>query len=697
MRYSFCFFILLLLGTYSFAQTENETVNAYIERYIENTSDEVDIQQFASDLLFYYENPLNLNKADANDLFGVPFLTTFQALEIIEHRKQFGNFIRIYELQVLPSFSLQSIREILPFVTIKSSELSATSLRQIWHRGQHQILTLAETSAPSPKGVRIADTLQDLSTNHYSGSNLYSNFRYRFDYKKYISFGLNAEKDAGESFETKNGNKGYDYYSMYFAMQDVGKLKSLNLGDFQANFGQGLTLSTGLAFGKSSIITNAKRNFNGFGAYRSLRENAFLRGGAVSFELNQWQAGIFVSSKRVDGNGVFESDSSNEKLTELISTTIVQEDGGYHRTPSESIDKDILNDFQTGIYLEYKGNRGRIGTINYIRKLGATLQPNLKPYNAFNFAGNRYMKNGVYYDYVFRNINLYGEVSHSSHDHSFAQIHGALVSLHRFLDLSFVYRNYDRSFITMQSNGFGEASNTSNENGLYVGFQSKISQSISILGYYDLYKFPWLRFQADAPSSGNDFWLEMQYKPNRKFKAYYRYRAETKQVGVANGAIEILNAQTIARHRFQAAYTLSKGVELRNRIEWSYATLSAEQTQGSLIYQDVIYKPFGKKYQLSTRVAYSQIGAYGNRIYSYEQTPLYDYPLFTHGYSGLRCYILARYKPVRNLDVWFKYGLTKHDVPLDGNQEFYTIGSGLSEINGNQKHTFTLQLRYLIK
>ena len=51
----------------------------------------------------------------------------------------------------------------------------------------------------------------------------------------------------------------------------MGKLKSLQLGDYQASFGQGLTLNTGIAFGKSSIITNAKRNFNGFGAYRSLR------------------------------------------------------------------------------------------------------------------------------------------------------------------------------------------------------------------------------------------------------------------------------------------------------------------------------------------------------------------------------------------------------------------------------------------
>ncbi len=65
---------------------------SFIERYIENTSDEVDIQQFASDLLFYIDNPIDLNKADAQELFAAVFLDGFQSLEIIEHRNKFGGF-----------------------------------------------------------------------------------------------------------------------------------------------------------------------------------------------------------------------------------------------------------------------------------------------------------------------------------------------------------------------------------------------------------------------------------------------------------------------------------------------------------------------------------------------------------------------------------------------------------------------------
>ena len=129
----FKLWILLTLVTFfSVAQTENEIVNEFIERYIENTSDEVDIQQFASDLLSYIYHPIDLNKADAQELFAAAFLDGFQSLEIIKHRKKFGNFISIYELQVLPSFSITDIQEILPFVSIKSSPIHLKDAKKIW-------------------------------------------------------------------------------------------------------------------------------------------------------------------------------------------------------------------------------------------------------------------------------------------------------------------------------------------------------------------------------------------------------------------------------------------------------------------------------------------------------------------------------------------------------------------------------------
>lgn len=694
MRFSlFAIFLFICLSLS--AQTEIGEINEFIERYIENTSDEVDIQQLAVDLTYYYEHPLNLNKADATTLFSVPFLTAFQALEIIEHRKKFGNFLSIYELQALPNITVLDIREFLPFVTISTNSLANRDIRTIWRLGEHQILTLAETTRPKVQGIVAAEN--NLSDNVYLGSQFYNNLRYRFDFDRLISFGFNAEKDAGEEFSFDNNLVGYDYASFYFAARDIGKIKSLNLGDFQANFGQGLTLSNGLAFGKSSIITNSKRNFTGFRAYRSLRENAFLRGGALSIDFKHITVGAFASYKKVDGNGIYSNDTSAIEDLDLISISSLQEDGGFHRTLNEIADKDLITDFQTGFYVEWKLSKGKIGTVNYLRQLGTPLELNTQPYNQFNFEGNQYFKNGLYYDLVHSNVNIYGEVSHSSFDNRWAQIHGALISLGRKLDLSVVYRNYQNGFITMQSNGFGENSQNANEEGFYTGFQAKLSRSFKLLGYYDLFSFPWFRFQADAPTRGNDLWAELQYRPSRVFQAYYRYRTETKQNDGLGDRIKSIDDETTSRHRLHISYSLRKGIEVRNRLEWSVFEENSSTSLGSLIYQDVIYKPFGKKYQISGRVAYSQIDQFENRIYSFEQSPLYDYPLFTHGYSGLRFYVLARLKPRKNLDVWFKYGLTSHSLPLNNESIDYTIGSGLAATDGNSRNAFTLQIRYQIK
>lgn len=687
----------LFFGITSWGQTEIGIVNEYIERYIENISDEVDIQQLAADFLFYYEHPIDLNKADATKLFEVPFLNTFQVLEIIEHRKKYGDFISIYELQVLPSFSVLEIKELTPFVSINSNALSITSLKNIWKLGEHQILTLAETTSPRFRGIEIGDTAKSQNTNRYTGSQLYSNLRYRFDFDRNISFGFNAEKDAGEAMFENHSPLGYDYISYYFSLRDIGKIKALQLGDFQANFGQGLTLSTGLAFGKSSIITNSKRNFNGFSAYRSLRENAFLRGGAIAASFNKLKIGAFASSKKIDGNGIYGNENLENEIVDLINVSSIQEDGGFHRTLNEIADKDLVRDLQTGFYAEWSLKRGKVGTVNYLRKLSVPLTISDQPYNQFNFEGDSYFKNGLYYDLVIRNVNLYGEVSYASFDNRIAQIHGALLSVSRNLDLSLVYHNYENGFITLQTNGFGENSNSTNEKGFYTGFDMRLSNHFRLLGYYDIFTFPWMRFQTSAPSSGQDFWAELQYKPSRSFNVYYRYRTETKQQNDIGVTVKPISAETISRHRININYKLAKGIELHNRLEWSSVTNNSEQSFGSLLYQDVIYKPFGKWYQISGRVAYSQIDRFDNRIFSFEQSPLYDYPLFTHGFTGLRFYILTRIKPRRNLDIWFKYGLTQHDIPLNLEANNYTIGSGLSATSGNIRNTFTVQLRYKFK
>lgn len=66
--------------------------------------------------------------------------------------------------------------------------------------------------------------------------------------------GLTAEKDAGEPFFTKYNRKGYDSYTGYLFLQNLGRLKTLALGHYRASFGYGLVMNMGFSMGKSMTL-----------------------------------------------------------------------------------------------------------------------------------------------------------------------------------------------------------------------------------------------------------------------------------------------------------------------------------------------------------------------------------------------------------------------------------------------------------
>jgi hypothetical protein len=72
------------------------------------------------------------------------------------------------------------------------------------------------------------------------------------------------------------------------------------------------------------------------------------------------------------------------------------------------------------------------------------------------------------------------------------------------VSFSLVYRNYDKAYQTFYNTGFSEGSNTQNESGLYLGMKLKMASAWTINGYADVFVFPWLKYQVDAPSEGHE-------------------------------------------------------------------------------------------------------------------------------------------------------------------------------------------------
>src|SRR5690606_1966985 len=79
------------------------------------------------------------------------------------------------------------------------------------------------------------------------------------------------------------GTYGYDYVSAYAAVEKIGRLRQLVVGDFTASFGQGLVLWRSAALGKSREATRGLSRFgSGLRPYGSTDENRFFRGVATT-------------------------------------------------------------------------------------------------------------------------------------------------------------------------------------------------------------------------------------------------------------------------------------------------------------------------------------------------------------------------------------------------------------------------------
>ena len=103
------------------------------------------------------------------------------------------------------------------------------------------------------RGYSAPDTLSGgRLSSRYLGSPDKLLLRYRVSRAKDFSLGITAEKDAGEPLAWQPGQRRYgaDFVSAHFVVQERGRLKTLALGDYQLQFGQGLLLSSGLQVGK---------------------------------------------------------------------------------------------------------------------------------------------------------------------------------------------------------------------------------------------------------------------------------------------------------------------------------------------------------------------------------------------------------------------------------------------------------------
>ena len=668
-------------------QGDAALVEAAIEMIAENAEDEeIDYTTLFDDLIFLLNRPINLNNCTKNDLSSLVLLNEIQINNLLAHIEDNGKLITIYELQAIDGFDLKTINNILPFVKVnRDFEALNVNLKEVLKNGKHELFLRSQLILEEQKGFSPIDSA-DLAANpnsRYLGSKPKFYTRYRFKYGRNISIGFTGEKDAGEEFFNGSQEQGYDYVSAHAFAKDLGVVKRLAIGDYQVQLGQGLTMWSGLAFGKSAQVMNIKKTAQVIKPYTSVDENLFMRGAAATIAIKKLEFTGFYSKKKIDAN-ISVADTSSQEVIEVTSF----QQTGFHATPGELEDKNAIDEAVWGGNIAYKSRKFSTSVSVARAVYSANLNRNLQEYSQFDFSSDENYNYGLDYSYVFKNVNLFGEVSRSQNG-GMAYINGVIVSLDPRLSVSVFHRHYDRNFQNLFSNAIGESSRNVNENGLYVGATSKINRRWTLSAYYDVFQFPWLRYRTDAPSIGSEWLAQLNYRPSRKVEMYLRARRELKDEN-ATGITEGINYLVDRRRtyiRYHTSFSLNDAVKLKSRVEVSEYVLGENAPEkGFLVYQDVSYKMTALPLALSFRFAMFETDTYNARMYVYETDVLYAFSIPAYYYRGTRMYIMARVKLLKRMDIWLRYAQTYYD-------DRSVISSGLPEIQGNTKSEVKAQLR----
>jgi hypothetical protein len=676
--------VLVVFIQYLNAQGIQDTNSLIIEEFAENTGNEIfDFTDLVLELEYYTRKPIVINKANREELENLYFLTPLEIEGILEYRRRNGNLISIYEIQSIPELSIEKGRLLSQYITITDdlAAVSATLEKRI-KMSNHEILLHSGTTVQKRRGLL---SINGQKPSYLGDSNRYL-VRYRGHYENKLSYGIAAEKDIGEPWQ----KGGFDFYTAHFFVRDLTKkVKTLALGDYNISLGQGLILHTGFGRGKSAFTTQVKKGGYTLRPSAGVNEFLYFRGGAVTLEFrHDLETSLFFSVRKLDAK-IRESIREEDSEENIVFFSTFQS-SGLHRTQLELDSKNSVVNTTLGAKVKYNINRFTISA-NLLTDYFSLPMVSLNSIqNEFLTQQDALINGSIDYTYVYKNYHMFGETAVSSKG-GISTLNGVLLGLHAKANIAILYRRFSPNYLNLNGNPFSETLQPQNEEGFYLGLDTKPKKFWTFNAYFDLWKHPWLRFNADAPSIGKEYLARLTYKKRGHLETYIHFRSERKERNFSNPTLPSRSLEPYLRQQFRwhIEYPVSKNVTLRNRIEMAAATQSPELplSRGILILQDILYKPKESPLIIIGRFALFQTDHYSSRIYAYENDVRYSFSIPPYFGQGVRTYLNFRYSAIKNLSVEFRVSNTTYFQQK-------TIGSGNETIEGNKRTDIKLQIIY---
>ena len=564
--------IALVLCCVSMIYSQSFSLEDILEDIYNELSEEgeVPLEEVQEELLELASYPINLNQTTADELSKLRFLSDEQIDAILLYQYQHP-FQDIYELQLIDCLKDYEIRNMLPFVEVKGERLEAKGkdmyFREVFHYAKHEMTLRMD-----------ARNIED-----FEGDPMYGKLRYRFNYRNRVQAGVTAMMAAGDG-RLAMGDR-WDYGG-YIQLKDIGPMKTIVAGNYQASFGYGLVVGSPFKRGKSAYIQSTATTDEGLKKYSSVGNSYnYFHGVGATARVSRWaDVSAFYSLRK----------GKEEAWNHVV-----------------------------GVNATGRWNRLKVG-VTAVETIEATSsQFRERSQASYSLEVKRREASGVMgvnARWNMGKVDIWGEVA-TSHGNKWGVgvITGVRYRPISDVNLLAIYRYYSPEFDNVYANSLCSWSRMKDEHGGYLGLEYNRLRNWQLSAFGDVWK------------TGFETMAQADFIPQKDYRMHTRFRVKRK------------DEKDTYSLRWNMVYEFGQW-KMKTQADGNMVQAEGEWTYGWSVLQDVEYRFADVPIVLQLRAQAFDAREWNNRVYIYENDVLYAYAIpFVYGLGG-RFWLNARYK-----------------------------------------------------
>ena len=413
---------------------------------------EIPLEDVQEELIEIAQNPINLNQTTANELSRLHFLSDEQIDAILLYQ-YLHPFQEIYELQLIDCLKDYEIRNLLPFVYVgEAKEEKNMYFREVFHYAKHEITLRTD-----------ARNIED-----FEGDPMYGKLRYRFNYQNRVMAGVTIGRTPGATWENIN-------YGGFIELRDMGPMKRIVAGNYQAHFGYGLVIGSPFKRGKTAYIQSTATTDEGLKKFGSVGDSYnYFHGVGATAKVSSWaDVSAFYSLRegKEEWNHVVGVNATGRWNRLKVGITAVE--NIHQPTQKNSLEKMELVSTQAVMGVNARWNQGKVDIWGEL----ATSQGN--QWGIGGIAGIRYTP--------ISDINLLA-----------------------------IYRYYSPYFDNIYANALCSWTIMRDEHGGYFGVEYNRLKNWQLLAFGDVWK------------SGFETMAQADFIPQKNYRMHTRFRVKRK-------------------------------------------------------------------------------------------------------------------------------------------------------------------------